>query len=225
MNDPKDPYKKDRAALNEMVNSEMDNISKEFYKDMCNKIKERFANHLRSMGLKQGEITFRGVLNDLDNKLKVSENMLFEEAQHNYNSKLKKFIKEIEKYLNLKLNIVLQSYNTANDENLSNFVPLSLADQLSPGRSSKGDLHWAPLDEAEVASSLSSRENYRPKSNEFLNSNKSSFLNGIPPSMPSKKRNISISSPSYRVTQRNAPINFASPQYEPEFKGMDENDL
>lgn len=85
----------------------MDNMGKRHFKDITSKIREKFADHLRAMGIRSSEAAFKNTVGELDHKMKVTENLLFQEAQKNYNTKYKKFVKEMEKYLNLKLNIML----------------------------------------------------------------------------------------------------------------------
>jgi len=98
-------------VLRGLVNQELDNLSKEEYGAISGKLKEKFLQHSRNLGLDVSEKAFRKVLTDLDAKLVGYKPLLIEETTKNFNQKYRKFVKEIEKYLNLKLNIAIAAHN------------------------------------------------------------------------------------------------------------------
>jgi len=132
-------------VLRDLVNQELDNLSKDEFGVIAGKLKEKFLQHSRNLGLDVSEKAFRKILTDLDAKLAGYTPLLVEETTKNFNQKYRKFAKEIEKYLNLKLNIAIAAYNS--NERMAQNNSLYLHDLSFHGGESGGSLFHSPSED------------------------------------------------------------------------------
>ena len=116
--------------MQDLLEKEFANITKLHQDEFNSRLKQKIGTHLRDLGLDIGQRNLDSLMQSLDERLRKSENFIIDQSNKTFGQKYKKFIKEIDRFVNLKLKILANKSLPENVyQNISEYV---LTEKKSP---------------------------------------------------------------------------------------------